>query len=116
MTVDRTQMGCQTRYTMDDRAGLPVTLTLGAADGAASEWQIRLPATGKSSHPDVMHRFTAPVTVRLRAWLVPIIGTARAAELSAAVGAQPPRQRGWQPRALAAPNLRIPRQRDHRAA
>jgi Glycerate kinase family len=53
-----------------------------------------------------------PVGVRLRAWLTPLIGASRAAELAAAA-ARPP---GRQPDAAAAAGLTIPRLRDYRAA
>jgi hypothetical protein len=114
MTVNRTHTGCQTRYTLRDRAGLPCTLTFGAGESAAAEWTMVLPGTG-SSHPYVMRRFAAPVTVRLRAWLAPIIGPERATELAAAVGTQPPQPRDWQRLTTAAAGLSIPQQRDYRA-
>ena len=111
MTVDRTQMGCQTRYTLRDRAGLPCTLTFGASESAPAEWTILLPEVG--SHPYVLHRFAAPVTVRFGAWLAPIIGPDRATELAAAVGTRPPQPRDRQ-RHTPAAGLSIPRQRDYR--
>jgi hypothetical protein len=114
MTVDRTQLGCQTRYTLNDRAGLPVTLTFGAGDGALAEWEILLPAAGDSSRPDVTRRFVAPVAVRLRAWLAPLIGPGQAAELADAVVNRPPRPMGRQRCAPAAAGFTIPRQRDYR--
>src|SRR5258708_1608116 len=96
MTVDITQADCQTSYTLRDGAGLSCALTFGADWSAPAEWTILLPGTGGSSRPFVVHRFAAPVTVRLRVWLTPIIGPGRAAELAAAVGARPPRPQGWQ--------------------
>jgi hypothetical protein len=114
MTVDRTQMGYQTRYTLRDGAALSCTLTFGADETSApTEWNIVLPGTG-GSHRHVVRRFAAPVAVRLRAWLAPIIGPDRATELAAAVGALPPRPSGGQ-RYTPAAARSIPRQRDHRA-
>ena len=115
MTVYRTQVGCQTRYMLCDRAALSCILTFGVGESAPTEWAILLPGTGGSSHPYAMHRFAAPAAVRLRAWLASIIGPDRATELAAAVGARPPRQPGWQRHTPAAAALSIPRQRDHRA-
>jgi hypothetical protein len=37
----------------------------------------------------------APGTGRLRAWLIPVIGVDRAAELAAAADAGPPPTAGW---------------------
>jgi hypothetical protein len=115
MTVDRTQLGCQTRYALRDGAGLSCMLTFGADDSAPAEWTILLAGTGTSSDPHVMQRFAAPVAVRLRPWLAPLIGPGRAAELAGAVGARPPRPLGGQRHAPGAAARSIPRQRDHRA-
>src|SRR5258708_7130895 len=115
MTVDRTQVGYQTRYTLRDEAALSCMLTFGADEiSAPAEWNIVLPGTGASSHRHVMRRFAAPVAVRLRAWLAPIIGPDGAAELASAVGARPPRSLGGQ-RHRPAAAWSIPRQRDHLA-
>jgi hypothetical protein len=116
MTVDRTQVGYQTSYTLRDVAGPSCTLTCGAGETAPAEWKIQLPGGASSNRVYIMHRFAAPVAARLRAWLVPIIGSDRAAELADAVGARPPRPPGRQLYAAAAAGLSIPRQRNHRAA
>ena len=90
-------------------------LTFGVDETSApAEWNIVLPGTGGSGHRHVMRRFAAPVAVRLRAWLAPIIGPDRATELAAAAGARPPRPPGGQRHTPAAARS-IPRQRDHRA-
>jgi hypothetical protein len=115
MTVDTTQLGSQTRYTLRDRAALPCRLTFGADAGAPAEWTIVVPGTGASGQLPVARRFAAPAAVRLRAWLAPIVGPARAAELAGAVSAEPPQSPGWQRHTPAAADLSIPRQRDHRA-
>jgi hypothetical protein len=73
-----------------------------------------VPGTGAGGRLDVLRRFAAPAAVRLRAWLAPIIGPARAAELAGAVSARPPRSPGWQRHTPVAGDLSIPRQRDHR--
>src|SRR5580658_462329 len=103
MTVYRTEVGRQTRYTLRDPAGLPCTLTFGAGEGALAEWKIVLAGTAGGSHLYAMQRFAAPVSVRLRAWLASIIGPGQAAELAGAVVAQPPRPSGWERRAPTAP-------------
>src|SRR5271169_5002588 len=96
MTVDRAQAGCQTRYTLRDGAGPSCTLTCGAGESAPAEWKIQLPGSGSGNRLYIMHRFAAPLAARLRAWLAPIIGSDRAAELADAVGARRPRAPGWQ--------------------
>lgn len=113
MTVDRTQAGYRTRYTLRTGATPSCVLTFGAGDSTPAEWTILLESTGTTSDRHVIHQFAAPVAVRLRAWLAPIIGASRAAELAAAVGARPPRPPAWQRDTPAA--LNIPRQRDRRA-
>jgi hypothetical protein len=115
MTVDRTQLGCQTRYTLHDGAELSCTLTFGADQGAPPEWKIVLPGSGGDRQLDAVHLFAAPVAVRLRAWLTEIIGPYQAAELAEAVGARPPRQPAVRRHAREAPGLYIPRQRNYRA-
>lgn len=114
MTVHRTQVGYQTRYTLRAGATLSCVLTFGAGDSTPAEWTILLESTGTTRDRHVIHRFAAPVAVRLRAWLAQIIGAERAAELAAAVGARPPRPAAWQ-RDTSAAALSIPRQRDRRA-
>lgn len=114
MTVDRAQLGCQTRYTLHDGAALSCTLTFGADQGAPPEWKIVLPGAGGDRQLDAVHLFAAPVAVRLRTWLAAIIGPDRA-ELAKAVGARPPRLPGVRRHAQTAPSLSIPRQRDRRA-
>ena len=115
MTVDTTQLGSQTRYTLREPAALPCRLTFGAEASAPAEWTIVVPGSGASGQLPVARRFAAPAAVRLRAWLAPIIGPARAAAFAGAVSARPPRSPGWQGHTLAAADLSIPRQRDHRA-
>jgi hypothetical protein len=116
MTVDRTQVGYQTSYTLRDVTGPSCTLTCGTAETAPAEWKIQLPGIASSKRVYIVHRFAAPVAARLRAWLAPIIGSDRAAELADAVGARPPRPPGRQLHAPAVAGLSIPRQRNHRAA
>jgi hypothetical protein len=113
MTVDRSEAGCLTRYTLHDGAGPFCTLTCGAGEIAPAEWKIQLPGGGISNPVYIMHRFAAPVAVRLQAWLAPIIGSDRAAELTNAVGARPPLRPGRQGDMPAAAGVSIPRQRDN---
>jgi hypothetical protein len=114
MTVERNQLGCQTTYTLHEGEALACTLTLGANEDAPPEWKVRLPGPGGSRQLDVMRVFAAPVAVRLRAWLAPIIGPNRATELVCAVGARPPGLPVVPMQTPGPPRLRIPRQRDYR--
>jgi hypothetical protein len=106
MTVDTIRVGSQTRYMLRDGAGMSCMLAFGPRQ-ADPEWEILLP--GRPG--DVLRRFAAPAAVRLRAWLAPILGAGRAAELAAAVAARPPLAAD----APAAPGLSIPKQRDNRS-
>jgi hypothetical protein len=108
LTVDTIRVGCQTRYTLRDGAGLWCMLAFGPGQAGLAEWEILLPSGGRR---DVLRRFAAPAAVRLRAWLAPIIGAVRAVEFTAAVAARPPLPAD----APAAPGLSIPRQRDNRS-
>ena len=95
MTVDRTHMGHQTRYALQDGGKLSCILTYGGTEIEPAAWKILLPGPGGAQELYGAQQLTTPRASLLRAWLAPIIGAARAAELVDAVDAEPPRSSGW---------------------
>jgi hypothetical protein len=101
MTVERTHADHQTRYALDadanldPDAGLACVLTYTAAQDEPATWKILLPGPGGTEDLYGTQRMAAPDAGRLRAWLTPIIGVDRAAELAAAVDAAPPPTAAW---------------------
>jgi hypothetical protein len=97
MTVERIQVGHQTRYALRDGADPIGTLTYGEVEEEPAAWEISLPGPGGGSDFYGARRFAAPDAAQLRAWLAPIFGTGHAAELASAVDAEPPQTSGWRP-------------------
>ena len=95
MTVERTHADHQTRYVLDAGAELSCVLTYTADPDGPATWKILLPGPGGTEDLYGTQRIAAPDAGRLRAWLTPIIGVARAAELAAAVDAAPPPTAAW---------------------
>jgi hypothetical protein len=95
MNVERTHAGHQTRYELRDQAGLSCVLTYTADPDEPATWKILLPGAGP--HEDLFgaQRFPAPDAAQLTAWLSPIVGHDRAAQLTAAVDTSPPPPAGW---------------------
>jgi len=98
MTVERTHAGHQTRYEIRDSAGLVCALTYTADPDEPATWKILLPGPGGTEELYGTERFTDPDASGLQAWLSPIIGSDRAAELAAAADAAPPPPAAWRPR------------------
>jgi hypothetical protein len=90
MSVDRTHVGHQTRYELRDEAGLSCMLTYTADPDEPSIWKILLPGPGGTEDLYGTQRFPDPNAAELQAWLSPIVGSEHAAELAAAVDAEPP--------------------------
>jgi hypothetical protein len=97
MTVERTHADHQTRYALDAGAGLSCVLTYTAAPDGPATWKILLPGPGGTEDLYGTQRMAAPDAGQLRAWLTPVIGVDRAAELADAVEAAPPPTAGWTP-------------------
>jgi hypothetical protein len=95
MTVERTHADHQTRYALETDAGLSCVLTYTAAPDEPATWKILLPGPGGTEDLYGTQRIAAPDAGRLRAWLTPVIGADRAAELAAAVDAAPPPTAAW---------------------
>jgi hypothetical protein len=99
MTVERTHAGHQTRYEIRDGAGFVCALTYTADPDEPATWKVLLPGPDGTEDLYGTHRFADPDAARLEAWLSPLIGSDRAAELAAAVDASPPPSAGWRPHA-----------------
>jgi hypothetical protein len=97
MTVERTHAGHQTRYEIRDSAGFVCALTYTADPDEPATWKILLPGPGRTEDLYGTQRFADPGPARIRAWLSPLIGSDRAAELAAAVDAAPPTARSPRP-------------------
>jgi hypothetical protein len=98
MSVERTHAGHQTRYQLRGQAGGACVLTYTAGPDQPGIWEILLPGPGGTEDLYGTERFLAPDEAQLGAWLSPIVGSDRAAELAEAVEAAPPPQAAWQPR------------------
>ena len=101
MTVERTHSGHQTRYELPDEAGLSAVLTYTADPDEPAVWKILLPGPGGTEDLYSAEQFADPDAARLQAWLSPLIGTERTAELVGAVDAAPPPPAAWRPRSQA---------------
>jgi hypothetical protein len=95
MTVERTQMGHQTRYEIRDGGVLLCALTYGSAVIEPAAWKVFLPGPGGTEDLYGTERFLVPTASLLRAWLTPIVGDDRAGALVGAVDADPPATSGW---------------------
>lgn len=98
MTVERTHAGHQTRYEIRDSTGLACALTYTADPEAPASWKILLPGPGGTEDLYGTQQFADPDAARLEAWLSPLVGSDRAAELAEAVEAAPPQPAAWRPR------------------
>ena len=97
MTVERTHAGHQTRYEIRDSAGFVGALTYTSDPDEPATWKILLPGPGRTEDLYGTQRFADPDAARLQAWLSPLIGSDRAAELADAVDAAPPPPAAWRP-------------------
>jgi hypothetical protein len=101
MAVERTHIASQTRYVLRDDAAVRCVLSFdtGPEGGGRAVWKILLPGPGGTEDLYGRHHFLEPDAAQLTAWLAPIVGQDAAAELAAAVDADPPHSASWQPRA-----------------
>jgi hypothetical protein len=97
MTVDRTFIGHETRYTLRDGADVRCVLAFDAGqDGSEpAAWKILLPSPIGAEDLYGTHSGPEPDAARLTAWLTPIVGSDAAAELARAVDADPPHAAAW---------------------
>jgi hypothetical protein len=96
MTVHRTYAGHQARYELREGGALVCALTYGGDADEPAAWKILLPGPGGTEDLYGTERFLRPDARQLQAWLTPITGPAHAAELTAAVDAQPPLTSAWE--------------------
>jgi hypothetical protein len=95
MGINRTHVGHQTRYELRDQAGPSCVLTYTADPQEPAAWKILLPGPGGTEDLYGTRHFVAPDAAQLEAWLAPVVGPDRAAELVAAVEAAPPLAAAW---------------------
>jgi hypothetical protein len=95
VTAERTQVGHQTCYTIRENGVLACKLTFGEPDSPMAIWKILIPGAHGTDDLYGTQRFLAPDAAQLRTWLAPIVGDEHAAELVAAVDAEPPRTAEW---------------------
>jgi hypothetical protein len=98
MTVERANVGHETRYAMRHGAVLRAVLVFdtGAEGDSPAAWKILLPGQEGSEDLYGTREFPRPDAVQLTDWLTPIVGQDVAATLAAAVDASPPPTAGWQ--------------------
>ncbi len=92
MTVDRTFIGHETRYTLRDGAELRCVLAFDTGqDGSGpAAWKILLPSRLGAENLYATRSGPEPDAAGLTAWLTPVVGQGAAAELALAVDADPP--------------------------
>jgi hypothetical protein len=95
MTVDRTEINHRTRYELRGSDGLASVLVYDAEPEEPATWKILLPGADGTEDLYGTQRIAEPDAERLQDWLTPIIGGERAAELAAAVDADPPPTAAW---------------------
>jgi hypothetical protein len=95
MSVERTHVGHQTRFELRDQAGLSCVLTYTADPGEPAVWKILMPGPDGTEDLYGTQQFPNPDAAHLKAWLSPIVGNERGAELAAAVDAAPPAPAAW---------------------
>jgi hypothetical protein len=98
MTVERAYTGHQTRYQLRDGTTLRCVLVFDTQPdgGGRGGWKILLPGPDGTMDLYGARRFLRPDPGELSAWLTPIVGHDAAAELVAAVDADPPHAADWQ--------------------
>jgi hypothetical protein len=98
MSVERTHIGHETRYTVRDGTALRCVLVFDAGEdgGGPAAWKILLPGPHQAEEQLYgTHRAGGPDRGDLKAWLTPIAGAGAAAELATAVEADPPQAAAW---------------------
>ena len=108
-------MNHQTRYELHDDAGLACILTYTAEPDEPAAWKILLPGPGgtedlyaSSGDPNRTPAGSRPAE--------PIIGSDRAAELTAAVDAAPPPAAAWKQHDTTVTDRAVPPSRRHEAS
>jgi hypothetical protein len=97
LTVERTHIGHETRYTKRDADAVRAILVFdtGEDGGGPAEWKILLPGPHQAEDLYGTRQGFWRNGGQIEAWLMPIVGPGTAAELAAAVEAEPPRAAAW---------------------
>jgi hypothetical protein len=92
MTVERTHIGHETRYTMRDGHAVRAILVFdtGEAGRGPAAWKILLPGPHEAEDLYGTRQGSRLDPGQIETWLMPIVGPATAAELATAVDAEPP--------------------------
>jgi hypothetical protein len=98
MSVTRSNANHETRYELHDGGELACVLTYTGDPSQPAAWKLLLPGGGGVEDLYGTAQFPSPDAAQLHAWLSPIIGGDRAAELASAVEAEPPKPADWQSR------------------
>jgi hypothetical protein len=95
MSVQRMQIGHETRFILSSRSGPRWVLEYGEIELVPAVWKIlRVEPEGRE---DLLatERFLTPDEQTVRQWLTPITGPTEAAELATAARAEPPKTSNW---------------------
>ncbi len=97
MKIERSHIGHETRYVARDGDALRCVLAFdtGEEGSGPAAWKILLPSAAGTEDLYGSHNWLEPDAARLTAWLAPIVGADAAAELGAAVDADPPHAAAW---------------------
>jgi hypothetical protein len=97
MTVERTHIGHETRYTLKDGGAVRCVLAfdVGQDAGGPAAWKILLPGPGGTDDLYGTKQLSQHDAAHLVAWLAPIVGQDAATELALAVDADPPHATDW---------------------
>jgi hypothetical protein len=98
MTVTKSVVDHGVMYELRDDGGRCCVLAYTADPDEPSVWKILLDAPGDTLDLYGTEQFPDPDATQIEAWLSPFIGDAHAAELAAAVDADPPQSAAWKPR------------------
>jgi hypothetical protein len=99
MSVKRDYSTHQATYEAHDETGrLSAWLVYTADPDEPAIWKILLPGPDGTMDLYATEQFVSPDAEQLEAWLTPIVGSERAAELADAVEAEPPPPANWKPR------------------
>jgi hypothetical protein len=95
VSVQRTQIGHETRFALTGSSDPGWVLVYGAAELVPSGWKILMVGSTGSADLLATARFVAPDEQTIRRWLTPITGPDQAAELARAADKAPPRTSHW---------------------
>ncbi len=97
MTIKRSHFGHTTRYELWDGGGLRCVLVFDAGEdgGGPAAWEVLLPDPAGTEDLYGTNEWPNPNAADLTSWLTQFVGQSAAAEMAAAVDADPPAPAGW---------------------